>query len=446
MILEVWKRLTDLLLRRVASPIMVTSLSIILVGCPAFVNQAPISILDADPQTGEAPLIVQFDASQSFDPDGTIVLFEWDFNDGSSIATGQSPSHEFQTEGSFNVLLTVTDNFGSKNTGSLQIDVSAEKIYFSSDQTGDQEIFVMDSAGGSESQVTNNVNTDIFPSLVPNTRNKIAFATDRNNPGVLFDIFSSNTDGSLPTNLTVQTASNSIQPTWSPDGEFLAYADDRGGTFEIYIATKTGTLLTGGDPLISEGANLAIAPAWRPVLISRTGTMETYQVAYVRHDTGTLDNDILTVEFTIDTSASPPSISGVSTTNLVVDAANSDGATGGPIFTLGTLPGSSTPSWMADGSRLAFTRDVGGPNLDIFTVASDGTDIKNVNAECFSGNASQAGTNEFDPYWAENGDVIFVSDRGGTNQVFKVNCSGTGVVTQLTTLGTENVFPAEVED
>ena len=425
---------------------MVTSLSIILVGCPAFVNQAPISILDANPQTGEAPLDVQFDGSQSFDPDGTIVLFEWDFNDGSSIATGQSPSHEFETEGSFNVLLTVTDNFGSKNTGSLQIDVGAEKIYFSSDQTGDQEIFVMDSAGGSESQVTNNVNSDIFPSLVPNTRNKLAFATDRNNPGVFFDIFSSNTDGSLPTNLTVQTSSNSIEPSWSPDGEFIAYADDRGGAFEIYIATKAGTLLTGGDPLISEGANLAIAPAWRPVLISQTGTMETYQIAYVRHDTGTLDNDILIVEFTIDTSASPPSISGVSTSNIVVDAANIDGASGGPVFTLAALPGSSTPSWNSDGTRLAFTREVAPGNLDVFTVAADGTDIKNLNAECFSGNASQAGSNEFDPYWAENDDVIFVSDRGGTDQIYKVSCSGSGVVTLLTSLGTVNVGPAGVSE
>jgi len=436
----------DLLLRRVASPAMVASLAFLMVGCPAFVNQAPISILDADPQTGEAPLDVQFDGSASFDADGTIVLFEWDFGDGSSTATGQSPSHKFETDGSFNVLLTVTDNFGSKDTGSIQIDVTSEKIYFSSDQTGDQEIFVMNTSGGNLSQVTSNVNTEIFPALVPNTRDRLAFSTDRNNPGLFFDIFSSNPDGSLPSNLTPQTSSNSIQPSWSPGGDFIAYADDQNGSFEIFIADSGGTLLTGGDPLISEGANLAIAPAWRPVLISSSGSMETYQVAYVRHDTGTLDSDILLVEFTIDTSATPPSISGVSTSNLVVDAANVDGGIGGPVFTLGTLPGSSTPSWNSDGSRLAFTREVGAGNLDIFTVASDGTDVKNVNAECFSGNASQAGSNEYDPYWLENDDVTFVSDRTGTDQVFIVDCSGSGVVTQLTTLGTLNVHPASTDD
>ncbi|MBI1729693.1 PD40 domain-containing protein [Candidatus Acetothermia bacterium] len=443
MILEVWKRLLDLLTRRYVYPVLLLGLSIVLVGCPAFVNQAPISIVEATPQQGEAPLNVQFDGSHSFDADGTIVLYEWDFDDGSPEVSGQSPSHKFSSDGTFHVLLTVTDNFGSKNTGSLVIKVSESKVYFSSDRTGNAEIFVMDLNGGNQSEVTSNVNRDIFPSLVPNTRDKLAFASDRTTPP-FFDIFSANTDGSLPSNLTNQTNHYSIEPSWSPDGEFLTYTTNRnGGNFEIYIAAKDGTLLSGGNPIISEAPNWALAPAWKPVFVAKTATSETHQLAYVRYNTGTTDSDLIRVQFTIDLTTTPPSITTVSTTNLLVDAANKDGSLGGPTFGIAGLPGSSRLSWKSDGTRVAFTRQVAPGNLDVFTIASDGTSLKNVNAECFSGNASQAGTNEFDPYWIENNDIAFVSDRTGSDQVFKVDCSaGTGLVTQLTTLGTENVHPA----
>ncbi|MCD6479108.1 MAG: hypothetical protein J7L44_04465, partial [Candidatus Diapherotrites archaeon] len=40
---------------------------------------APIALFTADKYFGQAPLTVTFDASSSFDPDGTIVSYEWDF-------------------------------------------------------------------------------------------------------------------------------------------------------------------------------------------------------------------------------------------------------------------------------------------------------------------------------------------------------------------------------
>lgn len=447
MILTIYKAMMNMIRRGIVFPSILLGAGILLAGCPAFVNQSPIAIIGADPISGEAPLDVQFSGSSSFDPDGTIILFEWNFDDGSVVESGQSPSHEFGTGGTFNVLLTVTDNFGKKDTGTLQINVTDSKIYLSSDRTGDQEIFVMDTDGGNQSQVSSNVNTEIWPALVPNTRDKLSFSSDRVNPGAFFDIFSSNPDGSLPANLTTQTASNSIEPSWSPDGGFIAWSDDRtsAGVFELFVATSSGTLLTGGDPLISESPNSALAPAWRPIKLAETATTETHEIAYVRFDTGTTDTDIILVHFVIDKSTSPPSITGVTPANILIDAATDDGAYGGPTFAIAGLPGGSTPSWKSDGTRIAFTREVGPGNFDIFTMAADGSDIKNINAECFSGNAAQAGSNEFDPYWVENGDIAFVSDRTGTDQLFIVDCSGSGVVTQLTTLGTENVHPAEVK-
>lgn len=54
---------------------------------------------------------VDFNASGSYDPDGSIVSYAWDFGDGTT-GTGVAPSHVYPYEGYFTVTLTVTDNSG----------------------------------------------------------------------------------------------------------------------------------------------------------------------------------------------------------------------------------------------------------------------------------------------------------------------------------------------
>lgn len=54
---------------------------------------------------------VDFNASGSYDPDGSIVSYAWNFGDGTT-GTGVTTSHVFPYEGYFTVTLTVTDNTG----------------------------------------------------------------------------------------------------------------------------------------------------------------------------------------------------------------------------------------------------------------------------------------------------------------------------------------------
>jgi len=59
---------------------------------------------------------VQFDASESDDPDGVSVSYIWDFGDGAS-AEGISVEHIFpQQQTEYLVTLTVTDDSGSANS------------------------------------------------------------------------------------------------------------------------------------------------------------------------------------------------------------------------------------------------------------------------------------------------------------------------------------------
>lgn len=55
-----------------------------------------------------------FWANNTYDPDGYIKDYFWDFGDGES-ATGHSVTHTYSEKATFNVTLTVTDNDGAKN-------------------------------------------------------------------------------------------------------------------------------------------------------------------------------------------------------------------------------------------------------------------------------------------------------------------------------------------
>ncbi|HEV7764202.1 MAG TPA: PKD domain-containing protein [Thermoanaerobaculia bacterium] len=54
---------------------------------------------------------VDFNASGSYDPDGSIVSYAWNFGDGTT-GSGATTNHVFPYEGYFTVTLTVTDNTG----------------------------------------------------------------------------------------------------------------------------------------------------------------------------------------------------------------------------------------------------------------------------------------------------------------------------------------------
>jgi hypothetical protein len=63
------------------------------------------------PYSGDAGVPIHFDASASHDPNGSIVLYEWDFGDGTT-GTGVAPTHIYAVDGEYNVTLCVTDNDG----------------------------------------------------------------------------------------------------------------------------------------------------------------------------------------------------------------------------------------------------------------------------------------------------------------------------------------------
>ena len=88
-------------------------------------NRSPMAHFSCMPREGYAPLLVHFDASGSYDPDGRIVSYTWEFDDGET-ATGESVTHTYEQGGAYSVTLRVEDQRGA--TGSATTTVTVREV------------------------------------------------------------------------------------------------------------------------------------------------------------------------------------------------------------------------------------------------------------------------------------------------------------------------------
>lgn len=84
----------------------------------------PEARVTATPETGQAPLTVQFSAAGSRSATGVITAYLWDFGDGETGA-GLETSHTYTTPGTYTVRLTVTTDTNATATATKQISVTA---------------------------------------------------------------------------------------------------------------------------------------------------------------------------------------------------------------------------------------------------------------------------------------------------------------------------------
>lgn len=73
------------------------------------------------------------------------------------------------------------------------------------------------------------------------------------------DLFLKGVDGRTLTQVTSDPASE-VQPTLSPDGQYVAFASNRTGSWEIYVCTVRGT----GLRQITRGGGQNLHPSWSP--------------------------------------------------------------------------------------------------------------------------------------------------------------------------------------
>ena len=121
---------------------------------------APVAVFSYTPRYPAVGEMITFDASSSYDPDGSIVTYEWDFDgDGVTDANGVTATYSYSTWGSKTVELTVVDNEGLENTTSVQVYVG--DLVYNNDAVAVDGPDSQGIKGGVEFTVTNRFNSPV---------------------------------------------------------------------------------------------------------------------------------------------------------------------------------------------------------------------------------------------------------------------------------------------
>ena len=103
--------------------LLIIGILVLLGGCgPSEPNTSPTAVFGFVAQNGfrYVPLVVQFDASASFDSDGRLSSYQWDFGDGVS-GSGVRPVHTYSSPGEYSVTLHVLDDRGGEGVADLTV-------------------------------------------------------------------------------------------------------------------------------------------------------------------------------------------------------------------------------------------------------------------------------------------------------------------------------------
>jgi PKD repeat protein len=91
--------------------------------CIISTNQMPVLAVSHSPALPWTGLNVTFDTSGSYDPDGEIAAFVWNFGDYSS-SNGSSVTHSYKYAGNYTVTLTVVDDKGAEGHACATIEIA----------------------------------------------------------------------------------------------------------------------------------------------------------------------------------------------------------------------------------------------------------------------------------------------------------------------------------
>ncbi len=109
--------------------------TVLMTGC-AVGNLPPVAVINASTTSGDPPVTVHFDGTGSYDPDGEIVGYRWNFGDGTicppdcsaSPGTEEKPSHTYIIPGAYTATLTVTDDDGAQDRASMTIQATGPRL------------------------------------------------------------------------------------------------------------------------------------------------------------------------------------------------------------------------------------------------------------------------------------------------------------------------------
>ena len=245
------------------------------------------------------------------------------------------------------------------------------RIVFTSNRSGNYDIWVMNADGTGLQQLTTTRGGDRIPAWSPDGT-QIAFMKASYNP----DLYVMNANGTNVRRLT-DAVDEDCCPDWSPDGSKIVFHSRRSGQqFDIYVMNADGT----------NQRVLASSPAY-----DGTATWSPDGRQIVFRTTRFNGNDIAVM--------------------------NADGTNVQRITTGGRL--NRVPQWSPVDDRILFVSNRTG-NDDIYVVNADGTGLRQL---------TFTSAREDEPEWSPDGTkILFSSTRDGNEELYVMDADGTDPV------------------
>jgi TolB protein len=198
------------------------------------------------------------------------------------------------------------------------------------------------------------------------------------------------------------TSSHEDTPRWSHDGRKLAFVRHVGLVRHLFVMNADGT----GQRQLTFGSEPSFAPTWSP---------DDTRIAFARGRDTVVGSDSLNPD---DPAAPGPSHAGDPAEIYVV---NADGSAETRLTRNAAID--TQPAWSPDGNLIAFTSDRAGTGAQhIFLMRPDGSEPRKLT------NNPITFQNELRPAWSPDGSTIaFVSEREipvGNNELYAVGADG----------------------
>ena len=241
------------------------------------------------------------------------------------------------------------------------------RLAFRTTREDNAEIYVVDAAGGRQTNLTDNPFDDFLATWAPDG-SRIAFDSTRE---FLRAIYVADFDGLNVEKLTPGSSENSL-PDWSPGGGQIAFVSERDGNREIYVMNADGSAPTR----LTDNPADDFWPTWSPdgqtiaFTSDRDGDLEVYSMA----------------------------ANGAAQVNLT----NSPGEDARPV-------------WSLDGRSIAFYSGRDG-NREVYVMDAGGGGQRNLTNNV---------ADDWYPAWSPDGvRIAFASDRDGNREIYIMNVDG----------------------
>ncbi len=323
---------------------------------------------------------------------------------------GQSPPAGFQQPAD------ATPTARAANAVGLFGDLTAHEEQY--DQTPSGGTNIMQVSNASEGRTAD---PDVDPS-----GEWMVYSSTRHHPSS--NVYLQRVNGKTVTQLT-SGPYDDVMPRFSPDGKRIAFASNRSGNWNIYIMS-----IEGGQAIqVTEGHEHTLHPTWSPdgekLAFCRLGAQsQRWEIWSVRIDQPS-------VEHFLDYGLFPRWSPDIRESRILFQRARKRGSRYHSIWTVEYVNGEAVhpteivsaanaaiinPAWSPDGQRIVFVTVVDPstsahepPNAsDIWMVNLDGTGRINLTDGQFA---------NYQPVWANDGNVYFVSNRNGVDNIWALS-------------------------